>query len=219
MEKFKERPRKKSRPERGLLYGVGIQDAPYITRYRTSDGKEVCCPFFARWKSMLKRCYNSLHKHPSYEQCVVCEGWLTFSKFKAWMETQDWEGKQLDKDLLVVGNKVYSPEHCVFVLPIVNMFLTENKSNNKSGKVGAFAHVSGGFQANCNNPFTGKIEYLGYYHTLNEAHFAWGVRKHELAHEIVKTYNIDNDVVVRALLSRYEKFEKSKEEKESNAKN
>lgn len=208
MEKFKERRRRKTSPKKTLLYGVGIQDAPYVTRYRDSKGKELSCPFFGRWKSMLKRCYAMPEKHPSYKECYVCEDWLTFTRFRAWMETQDWEGKELDKDLLIKGNSLYSPSTCVFVPQIINNFLTENKSDNTSGFVGASLHKCGGFQANCHNPFTGKVEYLGLYKTREAAHTAWGVRKNQIAREIVTRCAIENQDVVQAILSRYSSFEK-----------
>ena len=76
---------------------------------------------------MLQRCYSESHlvRQPTYKGCSVCEEWLTFSNFKSWMEQQDWEGKQLDKDLLVYKNKIYSPETCVFVSSVINSFFVE----------------------------------------------------------------------------------------------
>ena len=46
--------------------------------------------------------------------------------FKDWMENQDWEGNQLDKDLLFEGNKVYGPKTCVFVTRMVNNFTLDS---------------------------------------------------------------------------------------------
>jgi hypothetical protein len=42
------------------------------------------------------------------------------SRFIAWAKTKDWEGKQLDKDILIPGNKHYSPDACMFVDPLIN---------------------------------------------------------------------------------------------------
>lgn len=40
--------------------------------------------------------------------------------FKEWMEKQDWRGNHLDKDILHLGNKHYSPENCIFVPREIN---------------------------------------------------------------------------------------------------
>ena len=69
---------------------------------------------------------------PFYKDITCCQEWLIFSNFKSWMKQQDWEGKQLDKDLLIYQNKIYSPETCVFVDRKINQFLV--KSNNSRGK-------------------------------------------------------------------------------------
>ena len=125
-----------------LVYGVGINDADYIVciyeelpRTNGKQNQKIVwrCPFYSRWMSMLRRCYSKAYqeKQPSYKGCSVCEEWLTFSNFKSWMETQDWEGKQLDKDLLVYKNKIYSPETCVFIDQRLNTFLV--KSNKTRG--------------------------------------------------------------------------------------
>lgn len=43
------------------------------------------------------------------------------------------------------------------------------------------------YQAQCNNPFTGKNENLGYFSTPEEAHEAWRKRKHEIAQLVAAT--------------------------------
>lgn len=81
---------------------------------------------------MLQRCFSEgLHKkHPSYLGCKICNEWLVFSNFKAWMETQDWEGKELDKD--IYGQELYSPDTCLMVRPDVNKFFRDVFSNKPS---------------------------------------------------------------------------------------
>lgn len=107
-----------------LVCGVGINDADYPVRIRShikQDGTfldEWRCPFYTKWQKMLSRCYgkyNKSQKFNSYDQVEVCQEWLRFSNFKSWMEKQDWESKELDKDLLSGESKIYSPETCCFI--------------------------------------------------------------------------------------------------------
>ena len=120
------------------IHGVGINDANYeLVRYEYKEGRRRqvwMCPFYARWRAMLGRCYSKqfLEKHPTYRDCLVCEEWLTFSNFKSWMESQTWVGLVLDKDLLGSGD-LYSPSTCVFVPEYVNFALIG--SNKKNGVV------------------------------------------------------------------------------------
>ncbi len=103
-----------------LVYGVGVNDADYkVQKFKTENGKKIqlwICPFYSKWKEMLRRCYSIQEKErsPCYTQASTVEHWHIFSNFKSWMETQDWEGKQLDKDLLVKDNKTYGPDTCLF---------------------------------------------------------------------------------------------------------
>ena len=129
---------------KGLLFGVGINDADYdVTITRTVNGKRKIvwtCPFYSRWQSMISRCYDErFHiKNPSYKGCSVCEEWKTLSNFKKWMEQQNWQGKQLDKDILVPKNKEYGPETCIFVSKDLNCILIDapgyQRSSNKYPK-------------------------------------------------------------------------------------
>lgn len=107
---------KQSLARRRPVYGLGVNDSDYITK-QLVDGKYIRCPYYEVWTSMLERCYSDKYqaKHLTYIDCSVCDAWLTFSNFKSWMEIQDWQGKELDKDIRVKGNKVYAPSTCRFV--------------------------------------------------------------------------------------------------------
>lgn len=72
------------------------------------------------WAGMLKRCYNNdLVARPNYEGCRASEKWKSYYNFYLWYKVQVDKGfyqpgYQLDKDLLVIGNKLYSEDTCVF---------------------------------------------------------------------------------------------------------
>ena len=179
-----------------LAYGVGVNDADYFVQkfesYIDLNGQKKrrllwTCPFYLKWTNMLKRCYSEKYheKSPTYKDCTVCEEWLTFSNFKKWMESKDYQGKQLDKDLIEEGNKIYSPEKCLFVSQRVNSFMTSRKSSRGDCLLGVcWNKRDKKFHSQCMNPFTKKPEYLGYFTNELEAHKAWKKRKLELAIEL-----------------------------------
>ena len=165
--------------------GVGINDANYAVQINhTVDKKRVClwkCPYYTKWKSILERCYTS--RYPSYKDFTICDEWLLFSNFKSWMERQDWEGKALDKDLLVYRNKIYSPETCVFLHGEMNKFLIQNKSMRSKYPMGVHKLIDKPRK----KPFMAMISIsdkrilLGYFDNPQEAHKAWQKAKLERA--------------------------------------
>lgn len=166
------------------IYGVGINDADYVTN-PVINGKRRMCHFYRKWLSMLNRCYNEkyLTEKPTYKDCFVCDEWLIFSNFKAWMIKQDWEGKELDKDLLVLGNKVYSPETCLFVSRDLNVLLTDRGASRGVLPIGvSFCKYSGKFRSRFRR--YGKIEHLGYYNTPEQAHQTYIEAKEKHVHEL-----------------------------------
>ena len=186
-----------------LVRGVGINDADYAV-HPNIDGNQVMCNYYKTWVSMLKRCYDYKwqERNPTYKGCSVCPEWISFMNFREWMMTQDWEGKALDKDLLVKGNKVYSPTTCVFVDQTTNNFTNDHGRSVGEYLIGvSFYKPNGKFIAQCSNPFSKKREYLGLFHCQNEAHLAWRKRKHELACQLA---HLQTDArVAAALRTRY----------------
>lgn len=120
---------KRSITLRGLVLGYGTNDADYDVN-TTINGKSITCPYYERWAKMLTRCFSKKYHEtrPTYIGCTVCDEWLTFSNFKRWMACQDWQGKDLDKDIIHPGNKRYSPDACTFILPHLNCLLTDRRS-------------------------------------------------------------------------------------------
>jgi len=201
---------------RGLVYGVGINDADYPVDIREDlpkvDGKRKrrtvwMCPFFWTWRGMLARCYseNQQSKRPTYKGCTTYEPWHRFSTFKSWMEKQDWEGNVLDKDILFRGNKVYSPETCVFISPSLNSFLVEAGAVRGKWPIGVcWSKKDHKFRAACGNLFLGKRVHLGSFDCPQKAHQAWLVYKTNLARELAKEQS--DPRVGKALIERYENY-------------
>jgi len=175
--RFIEFPIKEKAKTRKLVHGSGINDADYLVRYK-ENGKQRTCPFFSVWHGMISRCYSkNIHiKQPTYIGCAVIKEWHYFSVFKKWMIDQDWKGKHLDKDILVVDNKIYSPKTCVFVPQYVNGLLTQVRGKNGKYPRGvSFIKETGKFLAQCN--IRGKGKNLGQYHTIKEASDAYNSAK------------------------------------------
>lgn len=195
------------------VYGWGINDVVEqvkITQFIGKvDGKNTykdvwVCPYYADWKHMIERCYCSKYqeKSPSYKEAFICEDWKYFSNFIKWVDSQpnrDWQNCDLDKDLLVDGNKIYSTETCMYVDSATNRFILRGKRSNET-IIGVTKYKST-FRSSCNNPLQENNHYLGYFSTELEAHLAWQAKKHEYACQLA---DLQQDPrVAKALRERY----------------
>lgn len=196
-----------------MIYDKAINDLPehktqIVEYYIDISGKKKRkviwqCPFYTKWFNMLTRCYNKkeLERHPTYEQKFVSNEWLTFSNFKKWMETQDWEGKQLDKDILFPGNLEYSKDKCVFITQEVNKFLLE-KTKIRDLPIGVTFHKKKKrYEASISCGENGKTKFLGGFSTPEQAHLAWATSKLEFASVIAEKQT--DKRVAKAIVDRY----------------
>lgn len=151
------------------IFGIGfIGEGKYLTH------KEVS---YSIWRAMLERCYDESCqlKVPTYEGCSVAKEWHNFQNFAKYYEDNYKEGYQLDKDLLLVGNKIYSPSTCVFVPSYINSFMTSGESARGYYKIGVSikkGHKNKPFLSQINVAGKGK-KHLGYFSTENEAYQVW----------------------------------------------
>ena len=119
-----------------LVCGVGINDLAEPVYKNGSNLK-----FYGTWKHMLERCYSGKFqiKEPSYIGCSVCPDWLVLSNFKEWYDINCRDGLALDKDILIQGNKVYSPVTCRFVPGYINSLMTDDGANRGKLPLGVSA--------------------------------------------------------------------------------
>lgn len=188
------------------VVGVGINN---YNGSMKDNGKNI--PSYVCWTSMLKRCYSDKYqsKQPTYIGCSVCEEWLLFSNFKKWYDANYKEGFHLDKDILVEGNKIYSPENCVFVPQYLNSLLNDNKSSRGDLPLGV-SRNNNSYVAKCLDGSGGKLRKT--FKTIKEAVEWYAETKKRV---VIKQVNralaecaIDQEVA-NALLSR--EFSKEKD--------
>ena len=177
---------KSSIAKRKPRYGVGVNDADYVTA-PTVNGATLCDPAYQSWVNMLKRAYNRKYhaEHPTYSDVTVCKEWHSFSVFRAWWLNNYREGFSLDKDLLVISNREYSPWSCLYIPQWLNTFTVDRGASRGELPIGVSIHKQNGkYQSNCRNPITGKQHKLGYFSSPEAAHAAWLTYKLSLAEQL-----------------------------------
>ena len=196
-------------PYERRVFGIGYLGEG---KYKMSEnGKDT--RVYDTWKSMLQRCYDSKYhkKRPTYKDCEVSEELHNFQNFAKWYEDNYYEveGERmcLDKDILVKGNKIYSPETCIFVPNTINLLFIKN--DNKRGKslIGT-SPFKGKYVAQCRiiNPETGKSknEYLGRYETQEEAFKVYKYYKERNIKEVADYYKEQIPQILYNALYTYE---------------
>ena len=190
----------KPQPKALNVHGVGVND--YCGAV-VNGGKVLAS--YKVWDSMLNRCYSKKHhiKHPSYTDCTVCSEWLCFSNFKRWFDENYVEGYHLDKDILIKGNKVYSPDTCCFVPREINNVIENVKSKRGNTPMGVFERC-GKFLSYVR--VNGKRIYLGTFGTMEEAFEAMKKEKEIYIKKLAQTYYAANKITKRVYdaLMRYE---------------
>ena len=165
------------------VYGVGVVG----TKYPISEGG-VHTKEYVLWKSVLQRCYNDTYqkKNPTYEGCEVSENFKSYEYFFLWCHKQTGFGNkwfQLDKDLLIKGNKVYSEYSCVFLPQEINNILTKREVLRGKHLIGvSWCNTKKAFVAQVNKN-KGSPEWLGYFNTELEAFNAYKIAKEAFVKE------------------------------------
>ena len=190
------------------VYGIGVLGTKYPSKINGVLTKE-----YILWCSMLKRCYSDVYKkrQPTYEGCEVSNNFKSYEYFYEWCNKQigfgvDGNGNpfQLDKDLLIKGNKVYSEDSCIFIPQEINSLLIKREALRGESLIGVYwKKANKAFVATVRKN-KGKQEHLGYFKTELEAFNAYKTAKESFVKEQAEKYKSQIDERAYNALINYE---------------
>ena len=158
---------------------------PYV-QHTTRAGK--------LWDKIQCRCKiggSQQVEQPTYIGCT--NGFKDFQEFAEWCQHQygylhkEENGRhwQVDKDLKIFGNKMYSPETCIFVPTRINSLLISCGARRGTHPLGVCYDKSKlKLKARCQAGKGGSLKNLGYFECELKAHQAWQKYKVELIRKI-----------------------------------
>jgi len=190
------------------VYDVGIVGNDLVITDTGDLPKE-----YRLWEDMLRRCYSSkfLQKHTTYKGCNVSYNFKYFQNFKVWCNDQigfkylDDKGLpfQLDKDILVKGNKQYSEETCCFVPQEVNSLFVKRDNVRGDYPVGVYYDKARRKFA-AGYTIKGVRKGLGRFTTPEEAFYAYKQAKEAHIKEVANKWKDYIDPRVYETLMNYE---------------
>lgn len=177
-------------PYERRIYGIGyIGEGKYKPSENGKETKE-----YLHWRHILMRCYDNKYKEkePTYYNCEVCEEWHNFQNFAKWYEENYYEvegqSMNLDKDILIKGNKIYSPQTCVFVPQNINKLFTKRQNHRGEYPIGVSWHKKDKAFRVCVSDGNGKLIYLGNFSNSHEAFLIYKINKELIIQEIANIY-------------------------------
>ena len=160
------------------------------------------------WCAMLQRCYSprSEYMKRNYKDCVVSDYFKIFPQFLEWWKMKS-EGisidLQLDKDILIKGNRLYSETTCTLVPRDVNMLLIKRDKARGKYPIGVtYCKNTKRYKAQFSK--FNIITHLGFYDDIECAFLAYKKAKEEHIKEVANKYKDVIEDKVYEILMRYE---------------
>lgn len=183
---------------RGKRFGVGIDD---VDAFMSNEKSHIL------WCHVLDRCYNpkSLRKARAYQDVTVCDEWLRFSNFLSWFESNKkwyYSGWHIDKDILVKGNKEYSPDKCCFVPQEINSLFVKMEKRRGEYPLGV-SYIRSKKKFVATVAICGKNKTIGHFNTPEEAFNAYKEAKEARIKELADKWKDQLDPRVYEAMYNY----------------
>lgn len=148
---------------------------------------------YSRWKNMLHRCYdkNVQKNQPSYKGAYVCKEWLNYSNYRKWFNEHYYqvgdEQSDCDKDILIKGNRCYSPSTVCVVPHSINTLFTYKQRSEAELLPGVwYEKDKNKYRAGL--AFCGKKIKIGTFDTEEEAFNAYKEYKEKFIKDMAEKY-------------------------------
>lgn len=169
---------------------------------------------YRTWMNLITRLTNEnqLNKFPKYGECSICDEWLNFDNFAEWHKENYYEiGNEkmcLDKDTLVKGNKIYSPNKCVYVPNSINILFTKSDKRRGNLPIGVYYEKS-------SQKFKSQLSYqeyrggkkkrknLGRFTTPEEAFYRYKFEKEKYIKEVANRYKDEIPSILYEAMHNY----------------
>ena len=150
--------------------GIGIYDSKSVAR-------QV-------WGNMMLRVYNPPNERTAreYKETSVHAHWHNFQNFAVWYHQQiDHFGPvgfrwNLDKDIMIAGNRIYGPESCCVVPEAVNRLFNDTRFIRGKLPIGVQQNEFG-YKATCSSKLSDNSGYVGFFKNIQEASSAYWCAK------------------------------------------
>jgi len=146
---------------------------------------------YSIWRGIMTRgyCEKFKERNKTYKECLVDERWHNFQVFADWFEENhksymddNWH---LDKDILMTGNKIYSPETCCFVPHEINLLFLKNSSRRGLCPIGV-SEQKGRFYVQLSRKSSAL--HLGGYSTAEKAAEVYKINKEEYIKQLADNW-------------------------------
>jgi len=171
-------------------YGIHLNGVSFTGYgYCNSLDENLRRKVYSLWSCIVGRTLREgyVDKYNTYSDVTLCEQWHNFQVFCKWVnENEYFHSKfQLDKDLLIRGNREYSPDACCFLPQELNVVINVNYNTGNGLPVGV--NVKGDIYYEAALSYKGSRKLLGQFNTIQEASDVYVEAKEayvkELAHK------------------------------------
>lgn len=176
----------KSTNVKKLFRGVGYNSKG---KHRISEGG-VKTLAYRVWKSLIIRCYceEAQKIAKTYKGCSISPIWHDYQNFAEWYTNHPYHsfGYQLDKDILVKGNKIYSPETCCLVPHAINSLFNNHRASKGLYPQGLSLIPSGRYRVQMS--VNGNKTHLGVFDTIDEASYCYARSREAYVKDVAKKW-------------------------------
>lgn len=163
-----------------LVAGIGTNDLKDIKKQENIGLTD----------ELHQKCYQAWKSRLAAQDCgraTVSTEWLTYSNFASWWIATHIDDWFIDKDWLVVGNKEYHPDKCVWVPIKINSLMNGGGANNGLPK-GVSIQQQKYYKARC---WVGGVQKGTTFKTAHDAHRQWQLWKIEEITNVLREYAFD----------------------------